>query len=146
MTIALALATRISIDGDGSEALDLLVLPQSKRDAIRARCRSLGLQPGDVGRCVDLALQCARQCLRAPVPFGAVVERIDGRGGREIVIGSKPSGFRERIFSSLRTAMRRDRELPGWDEPLVWTADPSSSRPGISQSRLSDWKVVDKKA
>lgn len=121
--------------------IDLMILPQSRRDQLETLFRATGMSHGDVARCIDLAFRCAEQCLREPIPIGAKVEATNGRGSPQIVVGCKPSGFRERLAHG--KARRTSVDLDGrWDEVLLWTVDPSSKRPGISQSRMSDWKRI----
>lgn len=121
--------------------LDLMILPQARRDEITRICRDLGLSHGDVARCVDLAFQCASQCLREPVRFGTRVSKAARTDGVHIVVGTKPNRFEERFV--MRSKDRRPIAFPDLGgEALVWTVDPTSSRPGISQSRWCDWNVI----
>lgn len=125
------------------ELMDAMLLPKRKRETMESFCRAMGMRPGDIHRCIDLALRCARQCLRPTIDFGTEVVHVSGRGGRQIVVGMKPAGYREPLFESRN---RRSDHVPDtrWDEPLVWTVDPDSRQPGISQSRLSEWTVASK--
>jgi hypothetical protein len=121
--------------------IDLMILPQSRRDQLETLFRGSGMSHGDVARCIDLAFRCAEQCLREPMPLGTRVAPTNGRGSPQIVVGCKPNGFRERPIP--RRTGSTCMDLDGrWDEALLWTVDPSSKRPGISQSRMSDWKRI----
>ena len=134
---------------DGSDVLEDLLLPPTRRRALESLCRGLSLRPGDVRECVRLAIAAARQCLVPPIATGTHMRRRDGRGSEQVVVGTKPAGFLEdwQLGADARRRLER-RNLDGgrrWEdhEALVWTVDPTSSRPGISQSRLSDWEMVD---
>lgn len=126
---------------DAREMMDEIALPRKRREEIESTCRSMGMQPGDIRRCIDLAVQCAMQCLRPGIAFGTRMVHSSGRGGVRIVVGMKPAGYREPLFTTRRG---RSGGIPDtrWDEPLVWTVDPDSKRPGISQSRLSEWRAM----
>jgi hypothetical protein len=119
----------------------LLLGPLENR--LRALGEELGLR-GQTHRIVALAMEVAQQGLRWPIEAGTRVVSIDGRH-QGVVVGVKPVRFVE-DWQKPETARREGRgerfvrnDL-GQQEALVWTVDPSSRTPGISQGRLSDWE------
>lgn len=127
----------------GSDVLDELLLPSSTAQSMERTMKDMGMMPGDVGRCIALARDLSRQCLTFSPAFGTRLTRRDGRGFG-IVVGVKPSGYREPLTGMKRTAHRRiDADLAERlfsTDTLVWTVDPSAANPGIAQSRLDNWK------
>lgn len=128
----------------GSDVLDALLLPSATAKSMERTMKDMGMTPGDVGRCIALARDVSRQCLRLSPAFGTRLTRRDGRGVG-IVVGVKPSGYREPLIGVKRTANPRiDADLAERlfsTGTLVWTVDPSAANPGIAQSPLDDWKL-----
>jgi hypothetical protein len=123
------------------------MLADRRMPGLEALAKSLKLSPGDVRRIMDLAGATQLQSLVMPVKPGTRLRPNDGRGAEVTCVGCKPRGFMEdwQIDVAKHNAMRGGpfrRARHAQDEPLVWTVDPASSRPGISQSRLSDWTIV----
>lgn len=107
-------------------------------------CRELGLR-GEMHRVIALATDVAQQCLRWPVEPGTRLVSNDGRR-HGVVVGVKPAGFLEgwQMPEARNREARGERFVRsaiGQREHLVWTVDPSSETKGISQGRLSDWRV-----
>lgn len=125
-----------------SDVLDELLLPSATVQSMERTMKDMGMMPGDVARCIMLARDLSRQCLRFSPAFGTRLTRRDGRGVG-IVVGVKPPGYREPLTGVKRTAN------PGIDadlaerlfstHTLVWTVDLTSARQGIAQSSLDDW-------
>jgi hypothetical protein len=125
------------------DVLDELLLPTATARSMERAMKAMGMMPGDVSRCISLAHDLSRQCLTFSPAFGTRLTRLDGRG-EGVVVGVKPSGYREPLTGARRTANARiDADLAERlfsTGTLVWTVDPSAANPGIAQSPLDDWK------